>query len=213
MNVQERISDISKMAQGGVDRILANPYIMAVVKLTLVIYAVRIAPRLPQAAEKALENTYVKMFLLMLIVYLSEKDFQLSIVLAIVYVIAVNFMAGRGPLESFANYSSEYTPQTTSKLIEPKTAVYPGCLNMTMADLEKAFAGDHQKLAAAATLAFKDLLSMVKDKTAKEQLMKIAYATGLPYNIALNDENAPYIATILLYRGFDLGSTCTAPNN
>ena len=209
MNIQENLNEVSKMAE----KTLANPYVMAVVKLTLVIYAARIAPRLPDFFQRALENTYVKIILLMLMVYLSEKDFQLAVVIAVVYVMSVNFMAGRGVLESFANYSSEYKADSASKLIEPKTAVYPGCLNMTMADLEKAFDGDMQKLTAAATMAFKDLLAMAKNKTAKEKFMQIALATGLPYNIKFNDENAPYIATILLYRGFDLGGTCTAPNN
>lgn len=212
MNIQEKFTEFSKMAESGLNKALVNPYVMAVVKLTLVIYAARIAPRLPDVVQKALENTFVKIFLLMLMVYISEKDFQLAVILAIIYVMGVNFMSGRGPLESFANYSSEYTSQTTSKLIEPKTAIYPGCLNMTIADLEKAFDGDQQKLTAATTLAFKELVSMAKDKSAKERFMQIAYATGLPYNIKMTDENAPYIATILVYRGFDLGNTCTAPN-
>jgi hypothetical protein len=206
------IKDISDIAVSSANTILANPYVMAVVKLTLTIYAVKIAPRLPAPAENFLENTFVKILLLTLMVYLSEKDFQLAILIGVIYVISLNMISGRGPLESFANYSSEYTSATTSKLIEPKTHIYPGCLNMTIADLEKAFDGDRNKLAAAVNLAYKDLLAQAKNKSAKEKFMQMAYATGLPYNVKLDDENAPYIATILLYRGFDLGGTCTAPN-
>jgi hypothetical protein len=212
MNIQEKFTEFSKVAQGGVDTVLMNPYIMAIVKLTLVLYAIRIAPRLPNAIDKLFENTFVKIFLLMVMIYLSERDFQFAIILAILYVITVNFSAGRGILESFSDYSADYKADGQFKLIEPKTAIYPGCLNMTIADLEKVFDGDQQKLTAATTLAFKELLAMAKNKTAKEKFMQMAYATGLPYNIQLNDENAPYIATILLYRGFDLGNTCTAPN-
>lgn len=211
MNIQERFADFSKVAQTGVDTVLVNPYIMAIVKLTLTVYAVKIAPKLPSVVETAFENTFVKMFLLMIIIYLSEKDFQFAIILSVLYVIAVNLMSGRKVFESFSDYSAEYKSDTSSKLIEPKTAIYPGCLNITIADLEKAFEGDQQKLTAATTLAFKELLSMAKDKSAKEKFMQIAYATGLPYNIKLNDENAPYIATILLYRGFDLGTPCSPP--
>lgn len=211
MNVPEQVTEMTKFAKSSLDKSLANPYVMAFVKLSLVIYAARIAPRLPDVAQKALENTYVKILLLGLIVYLSEKDFQLAVILAVVYVIGVNLLAGRGMLESFANYSEEYKKESQAKLIEPKTFIYPGCLNMTIADIEKAFDGDQQKLTAATTLAFKELLAMAKDKTAKEKFMQIAYATGLPYNLKINDENAPYIATVLLYRGFDLGNTCTAP--
>lgn len=212
MNIQERFTEFSNLAQSGVDRVLVNPYVMAIVKLTLTLYAVKIAPRLPSVVETMFENTYIKMFLLMLIIYLSEKDFQFALILSVLYVIAVNVMSGRKVLESFSEYSSTYKSDSTAKLIEPKTAIYPGCLNMTIADLEKAFDGDQEKLSAATTLAFKELLSMAKDKPAKEKFMQIAYATGLPYNIQLTDENAPYIATVLLYRGFDLGNTCTAPN-
>jgi hypothetical protein len=211
MNVQERVGELSQTIEQGINRSLMNPYIMAVVKLTLLIYAARIAPRLPDAAQKALENTYVKMFLITLIVYLSEKDFQLALILAVVYVMAVNFISGRGFLESFANYSSEYKKHFTGELIEPKTVIYPGCLNMTMADLENAFGGDQEKLTKTVTMAFKELLASAKDKNAKEKLMQMAYYTGLPYNMKFNEENAPYIATILVYRGFDLGSVCHPP--
>jgi hypothetical protein len=211
MNVTENLEQFSKTAQKSIDKSLKNPYIMAFVKLSLVIYAVKIAPRLPQVVEKLLENTFVKIILLAIMVYLSEKDFQLALIIGIVYVLGMNFASGRSFLESFSDYSSEYKAEAGQKLIEPKTAIYPGCLNMTMADLEKAFEGDFEKLTASTNSAFKELLSMAKDKSSKEKLMQMAYVTGLPYNLKLNDENAPYIATILLYRGADLGNTCAPP--
>ena len=48
--------------------------------------------------------------------------------------------------------------------------------------------------------------------TAKENLIKIARAVGLPYNVELNDNNAPLIATILLNYGYKISEDCQVPH-
>lgn len=203
--------NMSDNAEDIINPALDNPYVMAILKISLALYATQLAPRLPESVTVLFDNTFVKIMAVATIAYISERDFQLAIMLALVYVMGINALSGRGLLESFANYSKEYKTDGKFKLIEPKTVVYPGCLNVTKDDLLKAFDGDNIKLQTSLQYAYYDLLHQAKTTSAKEALMKMAYATGLPYNVEFNDENAPYIATMLMYRGFELGTSCAAP--
>jgi hypothetical protein len=85
---------------------MSNPYIMAFVKVTLALYAVQIAPRPPQYLSDFFQNTFAKIALITIIVYLSNKDLQLALLLSIIYVSGMNLLSGRGIFESFSDYSS-----------------------------------------------------------------------------------------------------------
>lgn len=206
----EAINKLSGQVERFINPVFTNPYIMAVLKITLALYASNIAPKLPPAITEIFNNSFFKMFYIALMVYISEHDFQLAVLLAVVYVVGLNVLSGRGPLESFTNFSSSYKADFKTKLLEPKLNIYPGCHNITMDDLLKAFDNDQLKLQKTVQFAFQELLSKSDSKNEKERLMKISYTIGLPYNVDFVDENAPLIATILMNHGFSFG-TCTAP--
>lgn len=196
----------------GFGYVLSNPYIMALTKVTLVLYASQIAPKAPDFLQKAFENTFVKIFLIFLILYLSDKDFQLSLLIAVVYVLLMNVLANRGLLESYADYSSEYKPEGGFTLIEPKTMIYPGCQDITMDDLYKAFEGDQLKMQDTVQYSFQQLMAKTKSESSKDLLTKIAYAAGLPYNLSFEKpETAPYIATLLVNYGYKIKDECQPP--
>lgn len=207
----ETVSLYAKKAESYVQYALSNPYVMAILKVGIVMYAAQIAPRLPQPVTDVFGNTFFKLFALAFIVYLSEKDFQLAIILAVVFVFGANLASGRGILESFSDYSEEYESNSNLKLIEPKTVIYPGCHSITLKDLENAFEGDKIKLQKTVMYAYNELLHNTKDKTALERLKRLAYAVGLPYNVKWKEENAPFIASILMYHGFEFSDSCRAP--
>jgi hypothetical protein len=214
------MNNVSNKIESGLQTILQNPYIMAVIKLTLVLYATKIAPNPPDFMEKLFDNTAFKMVALALIMYLANVDFQLSIILAVIYVITMNLASGRQFLESFtdnnvyADYSKEYKPYGNQKLIEPKINIYPGCHNITMQDLLNAFGGDQQKLLETTQYAFEELYKNYKTTDNKEKLKQLSYATGLPYSINWDyPETAPYIATILVNAGFRINDTCHVPED
>jgi hypothetical protein len=190
---------------------LSNPYIMAVLKITLALYGAQIAPKAPEYLQQLFKNTFVKLILIALIIYLSERDIQLAILLAIIYVFGMNLLSGRGVLESYGDYSSDYKPSGAT-LVEPKTGLYPGCDKITMDDLHKMFDGDKTKLNNSVQYAFQELMMRSKTKDSKEMLMKIAYAAGLPYNMSFDKpETAPYIATLLVNYGYKVSDTCRPP--
>jgi hypothetical protein len=196
----------------GINQVLANPYIMTVLKLSLTLYASQIAPRAPDALQKFFSNVYAKIFLIFIIVYLSEKDFQLAILIAVIFVLSMNALSGRGLFESFADYTGKYIPEGGFTLIEPKTMIYPGCHNITMDDLYKMFDGDKSKMQSAVQYSFKELVQKTKSKDSKELLTKIAYSAGLPYNLSFDKpETAPYIATLLVNYGYNIKGDCQPP--
>lgn len=207
----ETIKTVAKTSEAYMQNVMANPYVMAILKISLTLYAAQLAPRLPESVSSLFSNTFVKIIALFIIAYVSERDFQLSIILAIVFVFGSNFASGRGLFESFSNFSTDYKPFGDAKLIEPKTMLYPGCAEITVAELLGAFEGDNIKLQDTVQFAFKELLAKANDKPTKEKLMYFAYATGLPHNVPLTDENAPLYATILMYHGFKIGTKCIAP--
>lgn len=204
----DKLLNVDKMVQP----VLNNPYIMAVIKITLILYAVQIAPKPPVALSKLFENSFVKILGLALILVFIQYDLQLAIIISVIYVLSFNMLSGRGPLESFSNYSKEYKPYGNFKLLEPKTVLYPGCDKVTIADLVRLFEGDNEKLQTTVQYSFNELMKRSLDKPAKETLMKIAYATGLPYNLSLDsEESAPYIATLLINYGYKVSDMCNAP--
>lgn len=193
-----------------VDEILKNPYVMATLKIAIVMYASILAPKIPQSAQAWLGNTYVKIAILAAILYIAERDFQLALILSVAFIVTVNMLSGRAALESFAAEYTKYKGDT-SRLLEPKAVIYPGCQTMKLKDLLDAFGNDKLKLQESVRYAFHELLKVDKSKTEKERLEKAARYAGLPYNVELSDETAPFIATILLQYGFKLSKTCQAP--
>lgn len=212
INKMEYLSKAESYVESTVSYPLSNPYIMAVLKVGLALYAAQIAPKTPEYLQVWFQNTYVKLIAIATIAFLSERDLQLSILIAIIYVFGMNLLSGRGILESFADYSSEYKSSGDFKLIEPKSAIYPGCEAVTMDDLYKVFEGDHVKMNQTVQYSFQELMAKSSGKDSKEKLTKIAYAAGLPYNLSFDKpETAPYIATLLVNYGFDIKDLCKPP--
>jgi len=206
------VKSAGTFVESNVDYVLGNAYIMALVKITLVLYAAQLAPKAPEYLQAIFGNTFVKMLAVFLIAYIAEKDLQLAILMAIIYVFGMNLLSGRGILESYADYSAEYKAHGDSKLIEPHTVIYPGCEDITMDDLHKVFEGDLSKMQRTVSFSFQQLLEQMATKDAKEKLTKIAYAAGLPYNMSFDKpETAPYIATLLVNYGFEIKDSCTPP--
>jgi hypothetical protein len=228
--VQESLQNAQNSVKQGLNNVLENPYIMAIVKITLILYAARIAPRLPSFVQDSFQNTFVKIIAIALLAYISEIDFQLAILLAIALVLGSNLLSGRGVFESYANvnsinagvYQSDMSKYTDLlgnpaqinkfKLIESASDNYPGCNKVTLNDLLALFNGDKIKLQKTVQYAFVDLHNALPEGKEKDNLLSIARAAGLPYNVEFNDENAPLIATILLNYGYKVSDDCQAPN-
>lgn len=207
------------------EKVLRNPYIMAFLKIGIILYGSQLAPRLPDNITKYFHYTIVKILGVVLIAYLANVDFQLSILLAVVYILGSNYVSGRKLFESFENgeYSSDMTKYTdllgkpslitNMKLIDSPSDNFPGCQDVKMNDLLKLFENDKIKLQTSLTYAIKDLTKTLPAGKVRENLMTIAKACGLPYNVDFSDENAPLIATILMNYGIVVTDKCRQPYN
>lgn len=225
----ESLQNVQESVQQNINGVLRNPYIMAVLKVGLVLYAARIAPQLPSMVQDSFQNTFVKIVLIALLAYISEVDFQLAILLAIALVLGANLLSGRGVFESYGNvelntiatHHSDMTQYTDLlgkpaqigkfKIMESVSDNYPGCNKVTIKDLVSLFDGDALKLQQTAQYAFSELHSALPAGKAKDNMVRMARAAGLPYNVELSDENAPFIATLLLNYGYKVSDDCQAP--
>lgn len=200
-----------KVVSSNIDKGLQNPYVMTVLKVFLILYAAQISPKLPNSITKYFSNTWVKMATLFLIAYIASRDIQLAIILSFLFVTSTNLLSGKGAFESFANYSKDYTPSGNATLISPKSDIYPGCYNIRLRDIEELFEGDSIKMQDLVNKSFKELLISVSSKKDKNLLVRIGDIIGLPDNIDFNDENAPYIATLLVNKGVSVNGVCKPP--
>jgi small basic protein len=217
-----QINSATKMIESTIDIPLSNPYIMAILKIALTLFASVIAPRPPQMLQNVFKNTFVKIALISLIVYISEKDLQLALLISIIFVLGNNILSGRNILESFqsftgkefADFSKDAKIVNKMKLLESKTDIYPGCENITMNDLQKIFDGDTTKFSRAVNQSFKELVSKIKDKNSRNKIMAIGRYVGLPANLNFDyPETAPYLATLLVNYGYNLNEKCQPPIN
>ena len=69
----ESIQNAQVYVQHKLNAVLQNPYVMAILKVGLVLYASRIAPRLPSAVQDTFANTFVKIIAIALIAYFTNK--------------------------------------------------------------------------------------------------------------------------------------------
>jgi hypothetical protein len=227
----DTLKNIEGYVETNVKQALSNPYLMAILKVSLVLYAAQIAPKLPSTVSNIFQNTFVKIAFVALMFLLADIDFQLAIIIAVIYVLSINGLSGRGFLESYGDVSNvesvaEYQkdsgkltdllgkpiPPLFGNLIDSKSDNFIGCNNVTMKDLLAVFDGDHIKMQNTVAYSYKVLMEQLPAKSAaKDKLVAIAHAVGLPYNVEFNDKNAPLIATFLLNVGYSINDTCQAP--
>lgn len=227
----EVASRFSQNIESKLNLALSNPYIMAVLKISLTLYAAQLAPRLPIFASKLFSNTLVKILSISLIAYLAKVDFQLAIIMSVIFVLGSNVLSGRSFNESYDNttvtmyedqgkFSQDVNsyetllgePAQVNKLnlIDSQTDNYSGCAGVTLDDLLEVFNGDKSKMQTTIREGFRTLMQS-PNSSSKEKLISACRAAGLPHNIELDDANAPLISTILLNHGFVITKKCSPP--
>lgn len=112
-----------------------SPLVENVLKLAFILYLPQLAPVLPQGIIEFFSNPLLKFFLFFLVGWINTKDTSISLIAALLLVIIVNFVAGRGLLEMFK--------------MEQDTNTHPGCLGLTMIDILNVFNGDEEAMKQA----------------------------------------------------------------
>lgn len=151
---------------------LQDPNLRGALLIFLMLYGGLAAPSLPKTWKAKFDNIYFRVIMLALIVWITNKDPAVGIVSAIVFIVILNLASGKEVFENFEG---------------PVTAIYPGCMNMTVYDLLESFKND------------------------KNALYNAMMVARVPGDIKVTDYYAPLIATYLLNKGFTLKAPCSPP--
>ena len=198
------------------DQILGNTYVSVLLKVGILLYAAQLAPKLNDNITVWFANTWVKLAFLFIVLYLGSHDLILSAVFACIIVFGINYFSRGSWKESFdstfSNFPFAGTPQSVT-ILEPQSEVLPGCGSITMKDLLAAFDGDLIKLQASVNHVFKDAMMNETETDPKKRLEKYSRLSGVPFNVEINDDNAPLISSYLIMYGFQFptDSTCSPP--
>lgn len=114
---------------------LKKPIVKSFVNVILILYAANFAPRLPSKISMYLENVFVKIFLISIIIWLQDVSPSTSLLMSIGFVLSTNYLSGRQLLEGFR--------------IEQNTNIPDNCKNVKLSDLLGMFNGDTEQLKAA----------------------------------------------------------------
>lgn len=154
---------------------LNDPLIKGILLLFLILYGSLAAPSLPSQIKPYLDNVIVRIVFLALIVWTGNHDPVVAVGIAVAFFMTVNLANSKKPFEAFEHFEG------------PNTAIYPGCMNMTVFDLLESFKND------------------------KDALLNAMMVARVPADVTITDYNAPLIGTYLLNKGFTLKAPCNPP--
>jgi hypothetical protein len=169
------MDSFNSLVNNNLKTLKSDVILRSVFTLSLVVYAGLAAPSLPEAVLVLFDNPFFRIVILGLVMWNINDNPSMSIMLAMVFVMVMNTLAGKKLLEKF-------------ELIDPQTNILPGCLPITMSDILDAFEGSSETLKQAMINA------------------------GVPFNLKLDDSNAPHIATYLINHGYALSDSCSLPS-
>ena len=70
------------------------------VNLLVIVYATKIIPAIPRELTKTVDNTLFRMIAVFIIIWLGNRNPTRSAILAVLFVVAINLISGRGAFES-----------------------------------------------------------------------------------------------------------------
>ena len=72
--------------------LVQNSYLFAVLSLFLAMYGPRLQPALPNSVRNVFDNSLFRGIVIFLILYLSSRNMQLSLVISIVFLVTMNLL-------------------------------------------------------------------------------------------------------------------------
>lgn len=97
----DQINTFLNNTMKGFDQLMLNPYFATILTIILTVYAALASPKLPNFLKKLFDNTIFKIFIISFIAYRANKNPQLSILIAICFVITLNYLAEKETKETF----------------------------------------------------------------------------------------------------------------
>lgn len=170
--MQDTYRSLNGQASSSIAKIIKNPYVAVVLHVLIVSYASKVAAKIPVNFHWVFTHPLFSIAVLTTALWNSSKNFAFSFATISAYIVFMHYLNRR--YEAFTGF---------------KTAIYPGCTNMTEADLLDSFSGS------------------------KESLVQAMEASLVPFNVIINDDSAPLIATYLMNNNYKLKSPCSPPGS
>jgi hypothetical protein len=196
--------------------IVSNKYVQSVLMVLVLMYASQFAPKLNDNVTVWFNNTWVKVSFIFAVLLCSSGDIVSSLLFSLIIVGVINYFTRGNWMESFdstfSNFPFPGTPQSV-KILTPELNVIPGCTDITLQNLLDSFTGDFVKRQTSVNHDFSQMIVTETETDASKRLEKYARLSGVPFNVEINDENAPLIATYLLMYGFQVPAVmaCSPP--
>jgi predicted neutral ceramidase superfamily lipid hydrolase len=84
-----------------IDYILDNPYVKGILSTFMLLYIVTIRPELPSYIKNLFNNPIFRIVVLFIIVMKANKDPTFSLIIAVAFVITLNFLSIQQAEEAF----------------------------------------------------------------------------------------------------------------
>ena len=165
--------EVIKKLDNGINSILSTlikepTLIRGAIHLLLMLYAARIAPKLPDAVLALFENQYFKLFIFSLILWTAQFSPSTSILIAIAFMVSINYV-NQKPLWEFMDGEIQLLeeetagPETTTMAPEtmaPETMAPMSMAPMTMAPETTTFAPETTTMPPQTTAAIEAVVTL-----------------------------------------------------
>ena len=94
------------------NEVFDNKYVSTIITISLVLYASLLGPNLPNFVKKLFNNTIFRIFILFLIVSRSNKDPNTSIIIAIAFILTLDYIyvqSAKETIKVVENKKTKYT--------------------------------------------------------------------------------------------------------
>ena len=90
-----------------IDELLGNKYLYAGLAIALAMYGPRLQPKLPSGVRNLFNNSIFRFAVIVLIIYLGNKNLQLSLIIAIAFCLTVSLVNSQMAAERFEDMAHE----------------------------------------------------------------------------------------------------------
>jgi hypothetical protein len=172
-NIQKNILEpASKSFTKHIAPIVTNPYMKLIIMYITIASIILSIHTIPNKFKQLLGQPLMKLLITFLGVYAYTENLNISLIFTLIVVVSY--------------FIAKFFSKEMFELISPTSDSYPGCTNVTVADLLLLYNND------------------------RNELKKAMYTYGVPLNIVLNDESAPLIASYIISHK-DVTSSCSNP--
>jgi hypothetical protein len=88
--------------------IMDNPIVIGLISIALTVYGPRLSPKLPDFIRNAFNNSFFRLIVLVLVIFIGSRNIRLSLVLAILFMVLMSITNSQNIKEDFEQQLNEY---------------------------------------------------------------------------------------------------------